>query len=102
MWLKWSGWMVTIKAVIRATSDMASPRGLECIALHMTSLNALCVECNRATSRAMKRDAQITVRIPSALKAKLVAEAKAEDRSLAYVVERILREHFEKPRKGAT
>jgi predicted DNA-binding protein len=42
-----------------------------------------------------KRDAQITVRIPAELKARLEELAKAEDRSLAYVVERILRAHFE-------
>jgi predicted DNA-binding protein len=35
------------------------------------------------------------VRIPAELKARLEELAKAEDRSLAYVVERILRAHFE-------
>jgi predicted transcriptional regulator len=43
----------------------------------------------------MKKDSQITVRISSDLKAALEALAKQEDRSLAYVVERILRKHFE-------
>ena len=45
----------------------------------------------------MKKDSQITVRIGSDLKANLERLAKAEDRSVAYVVERILRAHFEKP-----
>ena len=52
----------------------------------------------------MKKDSQITVRIGSDLKAQLEQLAKAEDRSLAYVVERILREHFKQalsePRDG--
>jgi predicted transcriptional regulator len=47
----------------------------------------------------VKKDSQITVRIGSDLKAKLDELAKSEDRSLAYVVERILRAHFEKPGK---
>jgi predicted DNA-binding protein len=42
-----------------------------------------------------KRDAQITVRISAELLDRLKGVAKAEDRSLAYVVERILREHFD-------
>jgi predicted transcriptional regulator len=42
-----------------------------------------------------KKDSQITVRIGSDLKTKLEVLAKQEDRSLAYVVERILRQHFE-------
>jgi predicted transcriptional regulator len=43
-----------------------------------------------------KKDSQITVRIGSDLKDKLETLAKEQDRSLAYVVERILRQHFEK------
>jgi hypothetical protein len=43
-----------------------------------------------------KKDSQITVRIGSDLKEALEAQAKSEDRSLAYIVERILREYFRK------
>jgi predicted transcriptional regulator len=56
------------------------------------------MRCNpraRWHRRRVKKDAQITVRIGSDLREKLEALAKAEDRSIAYVVERILRAHFE-------
>jgi predicted transcriptional regulator len=50
----------------------------------------------RKLSSMAKKDAQITVRISSDLKAKLEAQAKSEERSLAFIVERILREYFYK------
>ena len=40
----------------------------------------------------MSREEQLGVRVPPDLKAALVAEAKLEDRSLASLVERILRD----------
>jgi predicted transcriptional regulator len=42
------------------------------------------------------KTAQITIRVTSDLKDALQRAAKAEDRSVAYVVERILRSHFER------
>jgi predicted transcriptional regulator len=42
------------------------------------------------------KTAQITIRVASDLKDALQRAAKAEDRSVAYVVERILRSHFER------
>jgi predicted transcriptional regulator len=44
----------------------------------------------------MAKTAQITVRVSADLKVALERTAKAEDRSVAYVVERILRAHFER------
>jgi predicted transcriptional regulator len=43
----------------------------------------------------MKKDAQLTIRIRSNLKAELERLARAEDRSVAYIAERILRAHVE-------
>jgi predicted transcriptional regulator len=43
----------------------------------------------------MRKDAQLTIRIRSGLKAELERLARAEDRSVAYIAERILRAHVE-------
>jgi predicted transcriptional regulator len=42
------------------------------------------------------KTAQITIRVASDLKDQLQHAAKAEDRSVAYMIERILRAHFER------
>jgi predicted transcriptional regulator len=42
------------------------------------------------------KTAQITIRVTSDLKDALQRAAKAEERSVAYIIERILRAHFER------
>jgi hypothetical protein len=64
---------------------------------HHDSIDCLARQVHAGNSLDMKKDSQLTVRLSSELLAKLKALAKSEDRSLAYVVERILREHFEAP-----
>jgi predicted transcriptional regulator len=49
----------------------------------------------------MPKDAQLTLRVPAELKAELERLAKAEDRSLAYVVLRLLREGLEREAHAA-
>ena len=44
----------------------------------------------------MVKDANLTLRVPADLKAELEKLAKAEDRSLAYVVLRLLRDGLER------
>jgi predicted transcriptional regulator len=64
--------------------------------MHCTALRY----SDRATARlqglAVAKTAQITIRVTSDLKDQLQRAAKAEDRSVAYVIERILRAHFER------
>jgi len=45
---------------------------------------------------AVAKTAQITIRVTSDLKDQLQRAATAEDRSVAYIIERILRAHFER------
>ena len=45
---------------------------------------------------AVAKTAQITIRVTSDLKDQLQRAATAEDRSVAYIIERILRTHFER------
>jgi hypothetical protein len=49
-----------------------------------------------------KKDAQLSIRISSDLLDQVRADAAAQERSIAYVVERIIRAHYEaeKPAKG--
>jgi hypothetical protein len=68
-----------------------------CDCNHHDSIDFVARQGQAGNGQGMKKNAQLTVRITSDLLDKLKALAKAEDRSLAYVVERILRQHFEKP-----
>jgi predicted transcriptional regulator len=49
----------------------------------------------------MVKDANLTLRVPADLKAELVKLAKREDRSLAYVTLRLLREGLEREAHAA-
>lgn len=43
----------------------------------------------------MNNDNRTTVRIPPDLKEKIAADAKAQDRSMHYIILKILREYYE-------
>lgn len=49
----------------------------------------------------MKRDAQFTLRLPSELLATLRDLARAEDRSVSYYIERVLRQHVDQTIKAS-
>jgi len=58
-------------------------------------------QCNVWQPPGMAKEANLNVRISADLKAKLQASAKEQERSVAWVVERIIRAHYEREALGA-